>query len=255
VIGEGAGQVLATANLEGWLQVGELALAFLLASAVGLERELRQRSAGLRTHALVGTGAASFMLVSKYGFSDVVSAHVTLDPSRVAAQIVSGIGFIGAGLIFVRRDGVRGLTTAASIWVTAAIGAAAGAGLPVLAVVACGIYFVVALCFPFLTRRFPSSSMSMSLLHLRYSEGSGVLRAVLKAATEGGFSVDEVSTLPGGNGSRGGARSNTSNGASGKVEMVLQVRGHGRVDRLTAAISEIGGVDAVTVNDLDVSEG
>ena len=94
---------------QGWKQVGDLALALLLSAAVGLEREWRQKDAGLRTHTLVGVGAALFMLVSKYGFSDVaVRRLVLLDPSRVAAQIVSGIGFLGAGLIFIRRDSVRG---------------------------------------------------------------------------------------------------------------------------------------------------
>src|SRR3954462_7722458 len=116
-------------------EVALLSLALVLSTVVGLERELRQKSAGLRTHTLVGVGAAVFMLVSKYGFSDVVSAGtVTLDPSRVAAQVVSGIGFIGAGVIFVKRSGVRGLTTAAAIWLTAAVGLAAGAGLVALAV-------------------------------------------------------------------------------------------------------------------------
>src|SRR6185295_9656575 len=116
-------------------QLALLGVAFLLSSVIGLERELRQKSAGLRTHTLVGVGAAVFVLVSKYGFSDVVSAGtVYLDPSRVAAQVVSGIGFIGAGLIFVKRAGVRGLTTAAAIWLTAAVGMAAGAGLIALAI-------------------------------------------------------------------------------------------------------------------------
>ena len=92
--------------------------------------ELRQRSAGPRTHTLVGVGAAAVMLVSKYGFGDVLAnGQVVLDPSRVAAQIVSGIGFIGGGLIFVRQDAVRGLTTAAVVWITAAVGMAAGADL------------------------------------------------------------------------------------------------------------------------------
>jgi putative Mg2+ transporter-C (MgtC) family protein len=93
-----------------------LGLAFGLSSLIGLEREWRQKSAGLRTHTLVGTGAALLVVVSKYGFSDVLGPHVILDPSRVAAGIVSGIGFIGGGLIFVRGDAVRGLTTAAIVW-------------------------------------------------------------------------------------------------------------------------------------------
>ena len=93
-----------------WLQFGELALALVLSSLIGLEREFRAKSAGLRTHTLVGVAAALIMLVSKYGFGDtIVKYAIVLDPSRVAAQIVSGIGFIGGGLIFVQRDIVRGL--------------------------------------------------------------------------------------------------------------------------------------------------
>jgi hypothetical protein len=96
---------------------------------------MRQKSAGLRTHSLVGLGAALFVLVSTYGFFDVLDQdRVVLDPSRVAAQIVSGIGFIGGGLIFVRRDSVRGLTTAAGVWVTAAVGTVAGFAVADLAV-------------------------------------------------------------------------------------------------------------------------
>jgi putative Mg2+ transporter-C (MgtC) family protein len=118
-----------------WDLLWRLAVALGLSSAIGLEREMRQKSAGLRTHSLVGLGAALFVLVSTYGFSDVLDQdHVVLDPSRVAVQIVSGIGFIGGGLIFVRRDSVRGLTTAAGVWVTAAVGAAAGFAVADLAV-------------------------------------------------------------------------------------------------------------------------
>ena len=83
-------------------------MAFLLSMLIGVEREIRQKSAGLRTHTLVGVGAALFILISKYGFNDVLRPGlVELDPSRMAAQIVSGVGFLGAGLIFVRRDSVR----------------------------------------------------------------------------------------------------------------------------------------------------
>src|ERR1700754_1098646 len=119
---------------QGWPQIGELGAALVLCSLIGLERQLRQKSAGLRTHTLVGVGSALFMLISKYGFTDVlVRGEIVLDPSRVAAQIVSGIGFVGGGLIFVRRDVVRGLTTAATGWLTAAGGMACGGGLWLLA--------------------------------------------------------------------------------------------------------------------------
>ena len=94
---------------QGLLQFEELLLAFVLSALVGLEREIRQKSAGLRTYSLVGVSAALFMLVSKYGFMDVLApGRIVLDPSRVAAQIVSGIGFIGGGVIFMRRDVVKG---------------------------------------------------------------------------------------------------------------------------------------------------
>ncbi len=92
-----------------WRVLLDLLLALVLCTVIGIERELAAKSAGLRTHALVGVGSAAFMLISKYGFGDLLALdHVSLDPSRVAAQIVSGIGFIGGGLIFVRRDAVRG---------------------------------------------------------------------------------------------------------------------------------------------------
>ena len=137
----------------------ELGLAFLLSAVIGLEREIRHKSAGLRTYTVVGTAAALFVLVSKYGFSDVLVANsIVLDPSRVAAQIVSGIGFIGAGLIFVSQDQVRGLTTAATVWLVTAIGMACGAGLPWLALAATGAYFVVALIFPFILRIIPGAA-------------------------------------------------------------------------------------------------
>jgi len=107
-------------NGEGWRQFAELGLALLLSALIGLEREIRQKNAGLRTHTLVGLGAALFVLISKYGFTDVLEpGRIVLDPSRMAAQIVTGVGFLGAGLIFVRRDSVRGLTTAAAVWITA----------------------------------------------------------------------------------------------------------------------------------------
>src|SRR5580692_7216166 len=131
---------------QGLVQLAELGLAFLLSALIGLEREIRNKSAGLRTYTLVGFSSALIMLVSKYGFTDILEdGKVVLDPSRIAAQIVSGIGFIGGGVIFVRKDIVRGLTTAATVWLTSAVGMACAAGLPILAiVVTAGHLFVVA---------------------------------------------------------------------------------------------------------------
>ena len=133
---------------QGLRQLTELGCAFILSALIGLEREIRQKSAGVRTYTLVGLASALFLLVSKYGFTDVLEpGRVILDPSRVAAQIVSGIGFLGAGVIFVRSDAVKGLTTAATIWLTAAVGMACGAGLSLLAAATTLGYFVVALGF------------------------------------------------------------------------------------------------------------
>lgn len=145
---------------QGAKQLLELGLAFLLSALIGLEREVRHKSAGLRTYTIVGVTAALFLLISKYGFSDVlVNDRVVLDPSRVAAQIVTGIGFIGAGLIFVRGDRVSGLTTAATVWLVTAIGMACGAGLPLLAVTVTVAYFIIALVFPRISRRLPGVDM------------------------------------------------------------------------------------------------
>ena len=108
-----------------------LSLAAVLGGAIGLERELREREAGLRTHMLVSIGSALFTIVAAYGFHAFLSSGanvVRADPSRIAAQIVTGIGFLGAGAIIRQGLSVRGLTTAATLWVVAAIGMAAGAG-------------------------------------------------------------------------------------------------------------------------------
>jgi putative Mg2+ transporter-C (MgtC) family protein len=112
-----------------------LVVAAVLGGLVGLERERLEWAAGMRTHALVSLGSALFMVVSIFGFSDVLNEqHVILDPSRVAAQVASGIGFIGAGTIIFRREIVKGLTTAASIWAVAAVGLAVGGGMFLAAV-------------------------------------------------------------------------------------------------------------------------
>jgi putative Mg2+ transporter-C (MgtC) family protein len=115
-----------------------LALAAFLGAAIGLERELREREAGLRTHLLVSLGSAVFTVVSAYGFHAFLSSGanvVRADPTRIAAQIVTGIGFLGAGAIIRQGLSVRGLTTAATLWVVAAIGMACGAGYYSAAVV------------------------------------------------------------------------------------------------------------------------
>src|SRR5438552_4468557 len=115
-------------------------VAAALGGAIGLERELDEKAAGLRTHVLVSVGAALFTLVGAYGFGDFPRGSI--DPARIAAQIVTGIGFLGAGVIFRQGFTVRGLTTAASLWIVAAVGMASGAGFWAGAVLATAVAIV-----------------------------------------------------------------------------------------------------------------
>jgi putative Mg2+ transporter-C (MgtC) family protein len=122
-----------------------IVVAAALTGAIGMERELRERAAGLRTHMLVGVGSALFTIVSAYAWGDFVfdrQQGVVFDPTRIAAQIVTGIGFLGAGAIIRQGLSVRGLTTAAGLWVVAAIGMAVGAGYYSAAVIATGVVLV-----------------------------------------------------------------------------------------------------------------
>jgi len=243
---------------QGWLQIGELGLAFALSALIGLEREFRQKSAGLRTHTLVGFAAALIMIVSKYGFGDVLGPRVILDPSRVAAQIVTGIGFIGGGLIFVRRDSVRGLTTAAIVWLTAAVGMACGAGLPVLALFVTALHFVVVFLFPLIVDRLPRSRWTPSPLQVSYEDGRGILREVLVICTQHDFAVSRVRVerQPGRERADGGNGDGEAGGApkpaSGVVTVTLEIQGARSVAKLAAKLAEISGVVSVNAGDANV---
>ncbi|ACI52603.1 MgtC/SapB transporter [Gluconacetobacter diazotrophicus PA1 5] len=240
---------------QGWYQFGELTLAFVLSGLVGLEREIRQKSAGLRTYSLVGVAAALFMLVSKYGFTDVLAnERVVLDPSRVAAQIVSGIGFIGGGVIFMRRDVVRGLTTAASLWVTAAVGMACGAGLLALAVAATIGHFVIMLGIPLLLRYLPRERRTVATLRVSYDDGKGILRAILVDCSRLRFAIDHVRI--GHNGQyeevpeairdqADDEGTDLSPRAPAGVTLSMQVKGKRPISHLISSLSDIPGVTAV----------
>lgn len=149
----------------------------LLCGIIGMERELRHKDAGVRTHVLVGLGACLFTYVSLYG-APVLTGNMRWDASRIAAQIVSGIGFIGAGVIFFNRDTVRGLTTASAIWVAAAIGTACGAGMLVIAMVITFAYLVVVLLVaPALYK--VGRHLGDSIIEVTYLDGKGILREVM----------------------------------------------------------------------------
>lgn len=127
-----------------WEIILRLFLSALLGGLIGLERQRISWFAGLRTHMLVCMGSALIMIVSKYAFEDIISSQViVLDPSRVAAQVVSGIGFLGAGTIIFWKNKIRGLTTAASLWTVAAVGLAAGSGLYFAAIITTLLILIV----------------------------------------------------------------------------------------------------------------
>ena len=126
-----------------WEMIARLLGAAVLGGVVGFERERLLWAAGLRTHMLVCVGSALIIIVSAYGFDDVIGKNIVLDPSRIAAQVVSGVGFLGAGTILFRGEAVKGLTTAASLWAVAGIGLAVGSGLHVAAVACTAIILIV----------------------------------------------------------------------------------------------------------------
>jgi putative Mg2+ transporter-C (MgtC) family protein len=225
---------------QGLPQALELTTALVLSALIGWERELRQKSAGLRTHTLIGFSSALIMLVSKYGFTDVLGEHVVLDPSRVAAQIVSGIGFIGGGLIFVKRDAVRGLTTAAAVWLTTAVGMAAGAGLPLLAVETTAGYFVVVYGLARLAQLLKRSRPRSRTVEIVYEDGRGLLRTVLTSCTRRGFAVERLTSRV------------IERAADPRVvSVIVGLYGKGAHDELAAELTGLDGVLLVSSADED----
>ena len=174
-----------------------LVVAAVLGGLVGLERERLEWAAGMRTHALVSLGSALFMVVSIFGFSDVLNEqHVILDPSRVAAQVASGIGFIGAGTIIFRREIVKGLTTAASIWAVAAVGLAVGGGMFLAAVSATLLALaLLVLARPVKQRLFPNRKEARRVrLILRRETSLAELRSEIEASE---VSLERIVVRPG----------------------------------------------------------
>lgn len=230
-----------------------LAAAVVLPTLIGLERQVNNKSAGMRTHALVGLGAALFVVVGKYGFSDVLDINlVRLDPSRVAAQIVSGIGFIGAGLVFVRRNKVRGLTTASSIWLTAAVGAAAGAGLVLYAAFVTAAYFLIVLAYSKVLERGRLFGRRYHVLQVQYVDGTGALREILQTCTRQGFQILGFNTrpVPEGGGTMGRLFNTESLPDSARlVEVELEIEGLGPKDGLLSELARLATIAAVTFDD------
>jgi putative Mg2+ transporter-C (MgtC) family protein len=211
-----------------------LALAAALGGAVGIERELREREAGFRTHLLVALGSALFTIVSAYGFHEFLSSGASVvraDPTRIAAQIVTGIGFLGAGAIIRQGLSIRGLTTAATLWVVAAIGLAVGAGYYSGALITTAIVLLAL---------WPLRIVAFAVLR-RFRPEDGRLLVELPAGESPGAVIDEVE--------RAGARLQSievsQEGERRRLRLDVVLPAGTRVPALVARVADVAHVAEV----------
>lgn len=220
-------------------QLGTITAAFVLCSLLGVERHFHQKNAGVKTHVLVGMGACIFTLVSAYGFAPVLGNDVHLDPARIAAQVVSGIGFLGAGVIFVNNDIVRGLTTAATVWLSAAMGMACGASMIPLAIYALVLHYLVVFILGPLANRIPSSHRNERTV-IEYDFGKGIMRDILATSSSMGYTASVASTQ-------------TIETETGKgMRVVMHFSGSYPRTELRQALAKLNGVHAVDVVQRDI---
>jgi putative Mg2+ transporter-C (MgtC) family protein len=218
-----------------WTEIAlRLVTATVLASLVGLDRERRESSAGLRTHALVGMSACLLMIASAFGFADILGTpHVTLDPSRIAAQIVSGVGFLGAGAIIARGSLVRGLTTAASVWTVAAVGLTVGGGLYTAAFIATGISLILLVVLRPLERRLDRHWRKQGVTAV-YDPKTVPMDELLTALRNANLHVLELKI------------DKTVDGGSNQIEITLEERGETALHGALHVLTGISGVQSVT---------
>jgi putative Mg2+ transporter-C (MgtC) family protein len=214
-----------------------LGAAAILGSIVGLERERLERAAGLRTHAIVAVASALIMIVSSYGFPIlVVDGHqvIVLDPSRVAAQVVSGIGFLGAGVIFFRKNAVRGLTTAASIWAVAGIGLASGGGLYEAAALGTGFILLIQAGLRPIEHRFFIHHQDHRI-ELRATRNVESLATIEQAVDAANVEIRRLSLRP------------VREGTETRIDLVLGgIARPGSITRLLEQLNAIDGVNLVS---------
>jgi putative Mg2+ transporter-C (MgtC) family protein len=215
-----------------------LALAAVLGGLIGVERELRDREAGLRTHLLVAVGSALFTIVGAYGFDEFLEsgeAVVRADPTRIAAQIVTGIGFLGAGAIIRQGFSVRGLTTAATLWVVAAVGLAAGAGYYSGAVITTAVVLIAL---------WPLRIMAYKILR-HYRPEDGTLLVALPAGHPPGTVIDQVESL----GGRIGSVDVSQEGDRRRLQLDVVLPRNLAAPRLVTEIAELEHVAEVRWSD------
>lgn len=178
------------ATIGQWELLVRLLIACVCGCIIGVERSFRQKEAGIRTHVILALGAALMMIVSKYGFFDLVAQNIDADGSRIASNIVTGISFLGAGVIFVRGGSIKGLTTAAGIWATAGIGMALGAGMYTIGI-ACTLGMII---IQLLLHKFMpfSENMETNIITIKINEGSQALEDITNELTKAGIRVTGI---------------------------------------------------------------
>lgn len=176
--------------MDGLELAGRLGLAAPTGLVIGLERQLNQHEAGMRTHVLVALGAALFTVAGAYGFEDLEPAIV--DPARVAAQVATGVGFIGAGLIIQQGSSVRGLTSAATLWLTGALGVAAGAGAPLATAIATFIVLLTLVGLRLAKPSIASISSQIVTLEVEYEQGKGTLAPILDSLERRNLRLEQL---------------------------------------------------------------
>ncbi|AZA14702.1 MgtC/SapB family protein [Corynebacterium choanae] len=211
--------------------------AFVLCLLLGVERHMHLKDAGIKTHVLVGVGACVFTLVSAYGFNPDPSSIARFDPSRIAAQVVSGIGFLGAGVIFVNNDTVRGLTTAATVWVAAAVGMACGASMVPLAAVVTIMHYLLVFAVGPIMHRLPQRNGTNNL-HIDYEVGRAIMPQILTLATNRGFTVSIAN-----------ARASHDDEEPRVMHTDLELKGKQPIHLLTEAVASLEGVRDVRLAD------
>lgn len=210
-----------------WEFITRLLVAGLVGGLIGFERELRAKDAGLRTHFLVALGSALFMLISQYAFG----AAGKFDASRVAAQVVSGIGFIGAGTIIFQKNMVRGLTTAAGLWVTAALGLACGAGMYWECGFAALLVLIILEAMHFINKRIGHRNLTLTF----HADSAKELSDLLETLERNKFSVYDYTIA------------NRSSGAGYVVTVQVHVNAWDYGERVLALLDAVEGMKVTSI--------
>lgn len=186
-------QAFLDATIGQWELLVRLLVACLCGCVIGVERSFRQKEAGIRTHIILALGAALMMVVSKYGFYDIAELDMNslrADASRIASNVVTGISFLGAGVIFVRGGTIKGLTTAAGIWATAGIGMALGAGMYTVGITCTiGMILIQLLLHKFMPF---SENMETNIISIKINEGEQVLDHISQELTKAGIVITGI---------------------------------------------------------------